>query len=174
MSNEISIKHNINLLRKKLIDANINTVMGCVTIATSADMLSGEKSTKPRFSRIINNKQQCRTIRLSLIQDITRLIAAKAIPKILVAADPTSQLSQASFVTDATSDAIGVITENKFGIPAFKTAAVLNAFSAGTQIKTMWDIQAIEDEFSRSPRQFKILFSEWCNWNIAEKYRISQ
>jgi len=44
----------------------------------------------------------------------------------------------------------------------------------GVQIKTMWDIQAIEDGFSHSPRQFEVLFSEWRNWNIAQRYKVAQ
>jgi len=52
MSSEIIITNNINVLRKKLIDSNINTVMGCVTIATSADMLSGAGLTKAQYSNI--------------------------------------------------------------------------------------------------------------------------
>ena len=41
MSNKIMIERNIGVLREKIRSADTTTVMGCVAIATSADMLSG-------------------------------------------------------------------------------------------------------------------------------------
>nr|WP_193987877.1 hypothetical protein [Lelliottia steviae] len=76
-------------------------------------------------------------------------------------------------MSEASVDAAGETLELKTGIPAFKTAAVLNALSAGIQIKTMWDIQAIESSFAQSPVQFE-LFADWRSWNIAERYQVAQ
>lgn len=77
-------------------------------------------------------------------------------------------------MSEASADVAGETLELKTGIPAFKTAAVLNALSAGIQIKTMWDIQAIESSFAQSPVQFEKLFADWRSWNIAECYRVAQ
>ncbi|HDY86376.1 MAG TPA: hypothetical protein ENH74_11970 [Methylophaga sp.] len=77
-------------------------------------------------------------------------------------------------MNEATTDSTGEALEIKTGIPAFKTAAVLNALSTGIQIKTMWDIQAIEDGFAQSPRQFEKLFADWRSWNIEECYQVAR
>lgn len=98
-------------------------------------MLSGAKLSKSQYSFIVNNRQQCFLIKQSLTQDLTKLMVLKAIPKLLSVADPTSGLSKTAFMTEATADSTGEALEIKTGIPAFKTAAVLNA---GIQIKTMW------------------------------------
>ena len=148
--------------------------MGCVAIATSADMLSGAKLSKSQYSHIVNNRQQCFLIKQSLTQDLTKLMTLKAIPKLLSAADPTSDLSEVAFMSEALADAAGETLELKTGIPAFKTAAVLNALSAGIQIKTMWDIQAIESSFAQSPKQFEKLFADWRSWNIEERYQVAK
>ena len=44
MSTEKMIERNIGVLRDKIRNADTKTVMGCVAIATSADMLSGAKT----------------------------------------------------------------------------------------------------------------------------------
>ncbi|MDQ2043399.1 hypothetical protein NRL14_06605 [Pseudoalteromonas sp. 20-92] len=59
MSNKIMIERNIGVLREKIRNADTTTVMGCVAIATSADMLSGAKLSKRQYSFIVNNRQQC-------------------------------------------------------------------------------------------------------------------
>ena len=174
MSNKIMIERNIGVLREKIRNADTTTVMGCVAIATSADMLSGAKLSKSQYSYIVNNRQQCFLIKQSLTQDLTKLMVLKAIPKLLSVADPTSDLSKTAFMTEATADAAGEALEVKAGIPAFKTAAVLNALSAGIQIKTMWDIQAIEDGFAQTPKQFEKLFADWRSWNIEERYQVDR
>ncbi|CAM2815997.1 hypothetical protein PAT01_13720 [Pseudoalteromonas atlantica] len=174
MSNKIMIERNIGVLREKIRSADTTTVMGCVAIATSADMLSGAKLSKTQYSFIVNSRQRCNLIKIALYKDLTKLISEKAIPKILSAADPTSDLSKAAFMTEASADSIGEALEVKTGIPAFKTAAVLNALSTGVQIKTMWDIQAIEDGFAQSPRQFEKLFADWRSWNIEERYQVAR
>ena len=173
MSTEKMIERNIGVLRDKIRNADTKTVMGCVAIATSADMLSGAKLSKSQYSHIVNNPQRCNLIKIALYKDLTRLITEKAIPKLLSAADPTSDLSKVAFMSEASADAAGETLELKTGIPAFKTAAVLNALSAGIQIKTMWDIQAIESSFAQSPVQFE-LFADWRSWNIAERYQVAQ
>ncbi|HEA19290.1 MAG TPA: hypothetical protein ENH88_23150 [Pseudoalteromonas prydzensis] len=174
MSNKIMIERNIGVLREKIRNADTTTVMGCVAIATSADMLSGAKLSKSQYSLIVNSQQRCNLIKIALYKDLTKLITEKAIPKILSAADPTSDLSKAAFMNEATTDSTGEALEIKTGIPAFKTAAVLNALSTGIQIKTMWDIQAIEDGFAQSPRQFEKLFADWRSWNIEECYQVAR
>lgn len=148
--------------------------MGCVAIAMSADMLSGAQLFKSQYSFIVNSRERCNLIKIALYKDLTKLITEKAIPKILSAADPTSDLSKAAFMAEATADSIGEAIEVKTDIPAFKTAAVLNVLSTGVQIKTMWDIQAIEDGFAQSPRQFEKLFADWRSWNIAERYQVAR
>nr|WP_193987878.1 hypothetical protein [Lelliottia steviae] len=80
-------------MRDKIRNADTKTVMGCVAIATSADMLSGAKLSKSQYSHIVNNPQRCNLIKIALYKDLTRLITEKAIPKLLSAADPTSDLS---------------------------------------------------------------------------------
>lgn len=174
MSNKIMIERNIGVLREKIRNADTTTVMGCVAIATSADMLSGAKLSKRQYSFIVNSRQRCNLIKTALYKDLTKLIAEKAIPKILSAADPTSDLSKTAFMAEATADATGEALEVKTGIPAFKTAAVLNALSTGIQIKTMWDIQAIEDGFAQTPKQFEKLFADWRSWNIEERYQVDR
>ncbi|MCF7501524.1 hypothetical protein [Pseudoalteromonas sp. L1] len=174
MSTEKMIERNIGVLRDKIRNADTKTVMGCVAIATSADMLSGAKLSKSQYSHIVNNRQQCFLIKQSLTQDLTKLMTLKAIPKLLSAADPTSDLSKVAFMSEASADAAGETLELKTGIPAFKTAAVLNALSAGIQIKTMWDIQAIESSFAQSPKQFEKLFADWRSWNIEERYQVAK
>ena len=129
---------------------------------------------KRQYSFIVNSRQRCNLIKVALYKDLTKLIAEKAIPKILSAADPTSDLSKVAFMTEATADSIGEALEIKTGIPAFKAAAVLNALSTGVQIKTMWDIQAIEDGFAQSPKQFEKLFADWRSWNIEERYQVAR
>ena len=148
--------------------------MGCVAIAMSADMLSGAQLSKSQYSFIVNSRERCNVIKIALYKDLTKLITEKAIPKILSAADPTSDLSKAAFMAEATADSIGEAIELKTDIPAFKTVAVLNALSVGIQIKTMWDIQAIEDGFAQSLKQFEKLFADWRSWNIAERYQVAQ
>ena len=98
----------------------------------------------------------------------------KAISKLLSAADPISDLSKVAIMSEASADVAGETLELKTGIPAVKTAAVLNALSSGIQIKTMWDIQAIEDGFAQSPIQFEKLFADWRSWNIEERYQVAR
>lgn len=178
MSNDQIIKRNLGVMRQKLQNANHTTAMGCAAIATSADMLSGGQLTKAQFSHIVNNPDQCRLIKLNLVRDLIKLIGEDAIPKIRAAANPFSGLAKAGFVAEASADAagdgveaLGKLSSNLPDVPAFKTAAVLNAFAVGVQIKTMWDIQAIEESFAHSPREFEKLFADWRSMNIENFYR---
>ena len=154
------IKHNLLYFRDKVLQISPNSEIGRVEIAIAADMIYEGSISRAKFNQISSNKAYARLIKIALIEDMNKLLASEIIPKILNAADPTSPVAVS-----------GVIAELASELPQPKaTGFLFTAYSTATQVKTMWDIQSILDNFSRTPRMLEIIFSQWRGWRIEVDY----
>ena len=154
------IEHNLLSFRNKLLDISPNAELGRVEIAVAADMLYGGSISRGKFNQISSNKAYARLLKVALIEDMNQLLASKIIPKMIETADPTSSIAVSGLIADLASE-----------IPQPKgSSLLLSSYSAATQIKTMWDLHSILDNFSQSPRMLEIIFSEWKGWRIEVDY----
>jgi len=150
------IKHNLLSFRNKILNTSVNAELGRVEIAVAAEMLYNVPITRGKFKLISYDKTHARLMKQDLITDMNKLLADDIIPKIIATGDPTSTVAVSGLIAELASE-----------IPQPKGASLLlSGYSAATQIKTMWDLHSILDDFSKSPRMLEIIFAERRNWRI--------
>jgi hypothetical protein len=153
------VKNNLAVLRKRIENTSTSSELGRLEIAIALDMLSKNSISRAELNLITKSRVKAKLLKLHLSTDIRKLMASEAIPKILATVDPTSKSAGQALSAEILSV-----------IPHFVASQMFAARSVQLNIETMWDIQSIADNFSKSPQQFNRLFADWRSWRIEADY----